>query len=181
MPGLAGEHQLDNAATALMALALVDDRLPVSDQAVRQGLAAAGLRGRFQVISGRVEWILDVAHNQEASQGLAANLGRSPCAGKTRAVVAVLARKDATALLRPLLDVVDVWYPLQLPDADARPAEELTELLVRQVEPARVAKAGSADELFDRAEREAEPGDRIVVFGSFRTVEEALRRLTKAE
>ena len=180
-PNLAGEHQLDNAATALMALALLDDRLPVSDQAVRQGIGAAALAGRFQVISGRVEWILDVAHNQEASQGLAASLARSSCTGKTRAVVAVLTRKDAPALLRPLLDMVDVWYPLQLPDADARPAEDLAELLVRQVEPARLAKAGPPDELFARAESEADPGDRIVVFGSFRTIEEALRRLTKAE
>ena len=181
LPNLAGEQQLDNAATALMALALLDDRLPVSDQAVRQGLAAAVLAGRFQVISDRVEWILDVAHNQEASRGLAASLIGSPCAGKTRAVVAVLARKDAMALLQPLLDVVDVWYPLRLPDADARPAEDLAELLGRQVEPARLAKAGPPDELFARAERDADPEDRIVVFGSFRTVEEALRRLTKAE
>lgn len=177
VPSLAGRHQLDNAATAAMTLTLLGDRLPVGDDAVREGLRSTRLPGRFQVIPGRVEWILDVAHNREAAKGLAQSLRGAPPAGRTHGVVAILARKDAGAVIEPLLDIVDVWYPLQLPDQDARPAQAVADLLP----PARVENAGAPEELFARVVQEAEAGDRIVVFGSFRTVEEALRRLTKSE
>src|SRR5256885_7259067 len=62
-------------------------------------LRAVRLAGRFQVVPGEVEWILDIAHNPPAAEVLARQLreraqpgGRGP--GRTFAVIGVLADKD---------------------------------------------------------------------------------------
>jgi dihydrofolate synthase/folylpolyglutamate synthase len=78
LPALAGNHQLGNAAAALMTLISLQDRLPVSPEAIPTGLINAKLPGRFQIIPGPVEWILDVAHNPHAAAALADQLRGRP-------------------------------------------------------------------------------------------------------
>lgn len=171
--GLIGPHQRQNAAAALAALAALRSRLPLSAEALAEGVAAARVPGRFQVLPGAVEWILDVAHNRDSAREFAASLAARPAAGRTWAVFAQLRRKELDAVLEPLLPLIDGWWLLELPDGDARPAAEIAaELARRGVAPRGV---GRADELFAVVERNADAGDRVVVFGSFRTVEEALR------
>src|SRR5690606_40616876 len=52
-PALRGANQLLNASGVLAALEAVRNRLPVSAQAVRTGLATVELPGRFQIIPGQ--------------------------------------------------------------------------------------------------------------------------------
>ena len=47
------------------------DRLPISAQAVRNGLAMVELPGRFQIVPGQPALVLDVAHNPQAVAALA--------------------------------------------------------------------------------------------------------------
>ncbi|PIU17539.1 MAG: bifunctional folylpolyglutamate synthase/dihydrofolate synthase, partial [Gallionellales bacterium CG08_land_8_20_14_0_20_59_87] len=61
--------------------------------AVRRGLAEVELTGRFQLVPGRPQLILDVAHNPHAARSLAQNLANLPPA-KTFAVFAMLKDKD---------------------------------------------------------------------------------------
>ncbi|MDE3011290.1 MAG: bifunctional tetrahydrofolate synthase/dihydrofolate synthase, partial [Pseudomonadota bacterium] len=75
-PALRGAYQLDNACCALTALALLQDRLPVAQQHVREGLVGVTLPGRLQVLPGRPAVILDVAHNPHAAAALARSLER---------------------------------------------------------------------------------------------------------
>src|SRR5690606_34388759 len=77
-PALRGACQLNNASAALAALDALKDRLPVDMQAVRRGLVEVELPGRFQVLPGRPQVILDVAHNPQAAQVLAQNLASLP-------------------------------------------------------------------------------------------------------
>jgi len=172
-PGLIGGHQRQNAAAALAALQALQARLPVTAAAMAAGIAAARVPGRFQVFPGQVEWILDVAHNRDSAQELAGSLAARPCPGRTLAVFAQLRRKELNEVIEPLAARIDGWWLLELPDADARPSAEVAEALRhRGVQP---VDAGPAEFVFAAVERSARPGDRIVVFGSFRTVEEALR------
>ncbi|HRZ23430.1 MAG TPA: bifunctional tetrahydrofolate synthase/dihydrofolate synthase [Candidatus Contendobacter sp.] len=168
-PALAGEHQLGNAAAALMALTSLADRLPVEVAALRAGLAQAWLPGRFQVIPGPVEWILDVAHNPAAAAVLAQHLRARPCAGRTQAILGLLADKDADGVIQVLASVVDEWRPVTLTGARGRGSADLAARLrsagIQAVFPHDdVASAGQA------ARHEAEVGDRIVVLGSFHVV-----------
>src|SRR5690606_30187966 len=70
-PSLRGANQLINAAGVLAALESQRMRLPVPAQAVRMGLATVELPGRFQIIPGQPNLILDVAHNPHAAATLA--------------------------------------------------------------------------------------------------------------
>lgn len=173
LPALIGDHQLANAAAALAALQALSDRLPVRLEAVQTGLACASLAGRFQVLPGAVEWILDVAHNQDGVACLARTLGERQISGRCHAVFAQMRRKELWPVVSSIAGLIDDWWLLDLPDEDARPAVEVGAELRRMGEQVR-AEAGAAD-LFDAVGAAAAPGDRVVVFGSFRTVEEALR------
>src|SRR5690606_33938757 len=92
---LACEIQLRNAATALAVLEALGRFWPDRRRAA-DGLRNVHLPGRFQIVPGEVEWILDVAHNEPAARVLASHLAARPRAARTFAVCSVLGDKDAT-------------------------------------------------------------------------------------
>jgi dihydrofolate synthase/folylpolyglutamate synthase len=61
-PALRGVNQLLNASGVLAAFEALADRLPISAQAVRTGLALVELPGRFQVLAGQPAVLVDVWH-----------------------------------------------------------------------------------------------------------------------
>jgi dihydrofolate synthase/folylpolyglutamate synthase len=69
---LAGEHQVENAATAAVALT----RLGVSDADIERGIALAHWPGRLELLSERPEIIVDGAHNPAGARALAAYIDR---------------------------------------------------------------------------------------------------------
>lgn len=169
-PALAGEHQLRNAAAALMTLISLRDRLPVDAAAIRAGLARARLPGRFQVVSGPVEWILDVAHNPAAAATLADQLRGRACAGRTRAILGLLADKDADGVIQALASVVDEWHPVTLAAGTrGRSGADLAARL-RSADPQTVIPHDDIAEACHIARDRADVGDRIVVLGSFHLV-----------
>lgn len=173
LPALRGQFQLQNAAGVVQVLELLSGRLPVSLQHLRQGLLAVNLPGRFQILPGEVPLIVDVAHNPQAAASLATNLKQMPLAGKTRAVVAMLADKDLAAVVRELIPVVDNWYVAGLNVWRGCDAAALATVVEAQSNTApRVFE--SVDDALQQARGEAQAGDRIVVFGSFYTVAAAL-------
>ena len=93
-PALRGANQLLNASGALAALEALRDRLPVTAQAVRTGLATVELPGRFQIVPGQPTLVLDVAHNPHAVAALALNLDQMGFFPRTHAVFGAMADKD---------------------------------------------------------------------------------------
>jgi dihydrofolate synthase/folylpolyglutamate synthase len=176
LPALAGASQLGNAAVALAVLESVEPALLVPDQAARAGLAGVRLAGRFQVIPGRPEWILDVAHNAEAAASLAASLASRPHAGRTFAVCGILADKDIEAIVAALAPQVRRWIAVGLDGPRALAPAELAGRIARAGARSVVAVADVASGLA-QARIECAPGDRVVVFGSFLTVGPALTQL----
>ncbi len=73
LPGL---YQPANASLALRALELIDDELPVSDEAKRAGLASVTWPGRMEVFSRDPDLILDGAHNPHGAAALVGTLSR---------------------------------------------------------------------------------------------------------
>ncbi|MCP5158122.1 MAG: bifunctional tetrahydrofolate synthase/dihydrofolate synthase [Gammaproteobacteria bacterium] len=168
-PVLTGEHQLGNAAAVLMTLSSLQPRLPISVDAIRAGLTRAELLGRFQIVPGPVEWILDVAHNPRAATVLADNLRARPCTGQTLAIVGLLADKDAHGVIEVLTDTIDAWYAVTLEGMRGRTGIELVTLLRDEVSVPAIAVANT-QEACQIAQAAARPGDRVVVLGSFHTV-----------
>lgn len=168
-PALRGAMQLRNAAAAMCALDTLRERLPLGMQEVRRGLAEVTLPARFQVLPGRPQVILDVAHNVQAAEVLAENLAGSGFAPETIAVCGMLRDKDTAGVLRTLAPRITRWHLASLGGARGASAAELK------------AQLGAPAECFDSpgaafaaAEERAEEGDKIVVFGSFLTVGEVM-------
>jgi dihydrofolate synthase/folylpolyglutamate synthase len=146
--------------------------LPITAQAVRNGLSMVELPARFQIIPGQPTLVLDVAHNPHSVAALAENLdamGFYPC---THAVFGAMADKDLAPMLARVSPLIDKWYFTDLPTARAASGADL--LARWQAGNSRSdasANAYSSPELAMQAAIEAaNPTDRIVVFGSFYTV-----------
>ena len=85
------------------------------------------LPGRFQVFQGNPEWILDVAHNTDAAQSLAASLAARPCSGSTIAVCGILGDKDVEAIVAALSPQVRHWIAVGLEGPRAISPAELAQ------------------------------------------------------
>jgi dihydrofolate synthase/folylpolyglutamate synthase len=174
MPVLQGEFQLDNAATAIMALAVLQGRLVLSTEHYAAGLRSASLAGRFELLADRPQIIADVAHNTQAVTALCSQLQASPCAGKTRVVIAMLADKPVAAVIETLKPLTDVWYSAGLDSVGRGMTASTMEKMIQHA----LADAGDAKlyvnntvvEACAAALHDASPEDRIVVLGSFYTV-----------
>ncbi|MHA1568133.1 MAG: bifunctional tetrahydrofolate synthase/dihydrofolate synthase [Alphaproteobacteria bacterium] len=173
-PALPGAHQLDNAGGVLMALHRLKERLPVSVQAMRQGLLDVVLAGRFQVIPGPVEWVLDVAHNPDSMTRLAELLAQRPPAGRTHAILGMLADKDIATALVPLVSQVDAWIVVPLDTPRSAPAADLGTVLREHQPSVQILTADGMEQAIELVRDRARPGDRVIVTGSFYTVAAAL-------
>lgn len=200
---LAGSIQYRNASAALAAIESLDAGYMLNEQTVARALGDVRLVGRFQVVPGPVEWILDIAHNEPAARvfaehvrerpmpaalaggaggGLRAVAGRGDGAGvdgagrgRTVAVVGILADKDAREIAAALAPLVDHWVLCTLPGARGSTASDLANRL--GLPPERTTLADSVEEGCEAARAATVPGDRVIVFGSVYTVGPALRWL----
>ena len=174
-PALRGPYQLANAAAALTALDALKERLPVSMNAVRQGLVSIELAGRFQVLPGRPVTVLDVAHNAQAARALADNLGAMGFHPRTLGVFGIMADKDIDAVIAAMMKRVDLWLVATLPPPRGASAALLTERLAHAgVSLEAIHSFANPAEAYAAARGTAHEADRIAVFGSFLTVAAAL-------
>jgi dihydrofolate synthase/folylpolyglutamate synthase len=170
-PALRGANQLLNAATALAALESLHERLPMSAQAVRTGLALVELPGRFQIVPGQPVLVLDVAHNPQAAAALAVSLDQMGFYSRTFAVFGVMADKDIAGVVAPLRPLIDAWFVADLPSARAAKATELVRVIAAAgASTTPVSTHATPTDALRAALAAADPADRIVAFGSFSTV-----------
>jgi len=150
---LAGAHQRQNAALAVAAASVMAEQ--VSNDAVTRGLERLRWPGRFEVVPGHPEVVLDGAHNGASAEALAATLDAYVAGRVIELVVGINRDKDARAVLAPLVRVArSVWATCARDNPRALTADSVAELCGRlgarvTVEPdvgTAVADARSASE-----------------------------------
>jgi dihydrofolate synthase/folylpolyglutamate synthase len=175
-PGLAGIVQYRNAATALAAASLLPGVAPIEASHVARAMRSVRLAGRMQIVPGPVEWVLDVAHNEPAASVLVAELQRRAAPRRTIAILGMLGDKDIRAVVRTLDPLVDHWIFCDIADEprgiSAVMLRERAGSLRGETELAPGIAAGCA-----RGRVIAQPGDRVLVLGSFHAVGPALEWL----
>lgn len=171
-PRLRGEHQLNNAASVLMVLQLLNGELPVDQRAIREGLLSAKNPGRFEVVAeNNVTWIYDVAHNPHAVEMLKQNIEGFPANGKRYALLAMLKDKDAEGVYEIIRPEIDCWVIAGL-DVDRGLSVDQWEKM-SWLEPESRNFFGSVPNAIDWLESRLLPGDLVLVLGSFYTVSQA--------
>jgi dihydrofolate synthase/folylpolyglutamate synthase len=113
---LAGQHQIENAATSVAILdALANVGVALGPAAI-EGLAHVAWPGRFELVDGAPPWVLDGAHNPHGLLALAATLDRCiPWEQRVLVCGLGVARTSAAVVerlagLAPRIWVVDGFY-----------------------------------------------------------------------
>ncbi len=180
-PALRGVHQLSNASACLTVLDELRDRLPVTMLDVRRGLLEVDIAGRFQVLPGRPIVVLDVAHNPHAARSLAANLKRMGVFRETIAVFGMLKDKDILGVVAEVKDQVTRWLVADIRERRGATAVQLEQVLEQAGVRGDIELFDDAGVAFRKATSTATANDRILVFGSFVTVAQAMRERSQLD
>ncbi len=178
---LTGAHQAVNASLALAALELVADRFPVSEQALRQGLAQVSWPGRMELIpaplAGRpCQILLDGAHNEAGIRALIDALQRNHQGRGLLLIWGSMADKHLGQAFHDLIALTDhlILTRTESPRF-AEPAD-----LMAQLPPDRRDRAQCAagiEQALDLAASLVGPGDLICIAGSLYLVGRARQLL----
>jgi dihydrofolate synthase / folylpolyglutamate synthase len=171
---LFGEYAVHNAAAGVVAVEALTGQALHPDT-LREGLAAAVVPGRLEVVGQHPLVILDGAHNPAGAEALAEAMRESFRWGRLLLVVAVSANKDLAGIasaLVPLADRVFVTRNDSIRSAD--PAD------VAVAFGGDVEQAASVADALEATRAAAAPGDVVLVTGSLFTVADAKRALAAA-
>lgn len=171
---LRGAHQRWNAALAVAVVRVLQNKLPVSDTALRRGLETVQWAGRLQMAKvGGQEFLLDGAHNPDGVHALVAAL-QSEFGGLPFALVlGMLADKDCELMCRELAPLARRIAAVRVSSSRSLEPGVLAEFC-RRANPAALVTAheSAADAL---TALQAEP--RVVIAGSLYLIGEAMERL----
>jgi len=199
-PSLAGEFQKSNAATAIVAMqALHKQGLLTQDKkqlinAVSAALPCIDLPGRFQLIQSKPQVYVDVAHNPQAAKALFSQLQSTHLSEyNTWAIVAMLSDKDINGVLENVSGEVDCWCFAGLENASRGLSvqalvknlpenfnidESNTETIKKnqcKMPFHTTLLAQTVEKACEMVLSKANKNDRIIIFGSFYTVAQAMQ------
>jgi dihydrofolate synthase/folylpolyglutamate synthase len=166
------EHQRQNAALAVAAAEALRPRgLPLTAQAVENGLRDAWLPARLEVARLSPRVLIDAAHNVDSARALATELRR----WRDRPlwlVLGILRDKDAGAILRVLLPLADGIVAVTPTNPRALLAAALA-AACRRIGGVEVVVASSVAAAVEQARRRAGGLGGVAIAGSFATASEA--------
>jgi dihydrofolate synthase / folylpolyglutamate synthase len=169
---LAGRHQAENVAFALVLLDAAGARYACGLDEASRTLGTVRVGGRFQRVGG---FIFDVAHNPEGSLVLARTLREVKPPAPVSALFSVLSDKDWRSMMRNLAPVVAHFVVTIAPSAPASRVWNLDDVR-RFAAEEKLSVEIVAD--FDVAlQRASGHGETTLVTGSFHTVGDAMARL----
>ena len=116
---LLGRHQIENAAVAIDIIdALKKKGAAINEENIRSGLKNAVWPGRFEIIkkTGGQVFVIDGAHNEDASKRLAESLDEYFGEEKLEAVMGIFKDKDYRTVIKNLAPHLKKVYTIDLPD-----------------------------------------------------------------
>jgi len=159
---LLGPHQLCNAAVVLSTVDALRARgWGVSDDAVRQGLAAVCWPARFEILSHEPLFILDGGHNPQCAQALADILKSYLPGQKVTFLTGVLADKDYRSMLESVLPFAAEFICITPDNPRALEADALAGLIRQEYG----LPAAVCDHIDDALTASLETGRTVVAFG----------------
>lgn len=164
---LAGNHQLENAKTALAAIESVRQRglLEISDDDISEGFAKAVNPARFELLSKNPVVILDGAHNSNGIEALKNAVSNFLDGEKITCVMGMLADKDIDSSIKLLDGVFESVYTVPVDNPRAISSEELAEKCKGYFK--NVTSFDSAEKAFDSAFEDAKKnGGAVLICGS---------------
>lgn len=174
--GLAGAHQLENAAVALAALEKVHEWFPAIDVvAMQTGLATVHWDGRLQILQegfGRPIVLLDSAHNDDSAMRLVTALADDFHYERLILIFGAPADKNVAGMLSRLIPLAEVVITTTSNHPRSAAPEQLAEMIRALGRDAIITN--SVAEAADVALEIALPNDMILATGSIIVVGDLL-------
>ncbi len=105
---LLGQHQLENAATAVAALEVLAEKgFHISGDSITKGLAQVSWPGRLQVLSRQPLILVDGAHNPDSARKLRQSLERYFDFDRAILIIGVSSDKDIAGIVSELVSLFD--------------------------------------------------------------------------
>ena len=111
--GLKGTYQIENAITAIECVRTITN---INEEDIRAGLLNAKWNGRFEIVKGRPEVILDGAHNPAGAKALAESLKTFYPMGNLTYIIGVFADKDYKTVLEHTIKYAGRVITIETPD-----------------------------------------------------------------
>ena len=135
--GLSGLYQPRNAAAVLTAIDILKDGgLEISDEAIKNGLAAARWPARFEILSGDPLIIFDGAHNPEGISAAAESIKHYFGDRRVYLLSGVLGDKDYEYIAAKVSEVASRAFTMTPDNPRALSAEEYAKVLGKNGVPA---------------------------------------------
>ncbi len=173
---LLGEHQIENAATAVACVdALARYGIGISDYDVTRGLECVDWPGRMEVLRQQPLLVADGAHNRDSARRLGESLIRYFSAERVIFIVGANADKDTAGLAQELAPLAERVFAVQAEHPRAMPPKRIAEAFAALgIEAEVVDNVGAA---IDKALAESGSGGLICVTGSLFVAAEAREHL----
>jgi len=170
---LLGQHQMENGAVAYAALMALRERgLPISPDAIREGLRSLRWPGRFEILSRRPYLVVDGAHNRDSAQKLAAALDEYFAGRRVTLIFGASSDKDVAGMFAELLPRVAHAIMTQAIHPRAGDPEELTKLARDAQANLGVEVVSPVAQAVERALQLSAPEDVVLACGSLFVVAE---------
>ncbi|WP_029933944.1 bifunctional tetrahydrofolate synthase/dihydrofolate synthase [Thiomicrospira pelophila] len=177
-PNLAGQFQLQNAA-GVVALLKNQACLKMDQAAFEGGLKKVQHPGRLQTIQvDQQAWLFDVAHNPQSVDALAAHLTSESDKTEYLVIFSALSDKDIQAMTSQIKSFASQWLLIDLHVERSAPLARLQEVLrLAGVAADHQQTFNSMADAVIYARQSKEK--RVLVYGSFVTVSQAMTELTE--
>jgi dihydrofolate synthase/folylpolyglutamate synthase len=176
---LLGAHQVENAATAWAALQTARaSGLPLSEQAIRDGLAATVWPGRFEVLARSPFMVIDGAQNRESALRLVQAIDDYFAGRRLILVFGASGDKDIAGMIAELAPRAAAVVTTQAVHPRASDPNELAAHFRAERPDLPVDTTAKVHVALDRARAQAGAGDVILATGSLFVVAEARAALT---
>ena len=150
---LQGEHQVENAALAILVVKMLKRFFAISDKHIRSGVVNARHPGRLEMVKlSSVHILLDGAHNPAGAETLAAYLRVSdPEAISVALLFGAMDDKDVSAMLSSLVPLATDVILTEAKNVRSMPAEKIAAALCREPTLDRVVSVPDLGEALDLA------------------------------
>jgi dihydrofolate synthase/folylpolyglutamate synthase len=162
---LLGDHQLENAATAIYAIEVLQSLgWSINQEAITEGLRSVYWPGRLEYLWLQAPVIFDGAHNSAGAEVLARAIPKYFKYKRLIIVLAILGDKEKEKIINHLGPIGDIFIVTKVPNNRAGKWDDLIELLKKPDK--KVFGKENNFEAVDLAFEMAEDGDFICFTGS---------------
>ncbi|MEE1315439.1 MAG: folylpolyglutamate synthase/dihydrofolate synthase family protein [Faecalimonas sp.] len=127
---LLGQHQLENAAVVLEAVAILRQKgWKITEEQLRQGLQEVRWPGRFEVMSREPLFIVDGGHNPQCIEALSEGIQDYLADRRIIAITGVMEDKDYLEMYRQVMPHISEFVCVTPPSPRSMKAEKLAKKL----------------------------------------------------